>query len=34
MEKDMMAKETGCEVTLKLPAKGLTEQQVMDSLHK
>ena len=30
----MMAKETGCETNLILPAKGLTEEQVMESLHK
>lgn len=34
MEHDMMKKETGCEVNLTLPAKGFTEEQVMESLHK
>lgn len=30
----MMAKEEGCEINLTLPAKGLTEKQVMESLYK
>ncbi|GAA5814070.1 hypothetical protein MFLAVUS_007560 [Mucor flavus] len=34
MEKSMMSKEAGCEINLTLPAKGLSEKEVMDSLHK
>lgn len=30
----MMSKEAGCEINLTLPAKGLSEKEVMDSLHK
>ncbi|CAO3614694.1 unnamed protein product [Mucor fragilis] len=34
MEKSMMSKEVGLGSNLTLPAKGMTEQQVMESLHK
>ncbi|KAL0141067.1 pyridoxal phosphate-dependent transferase [Mucor lusitanicus] len=34
MEKSMMDKEVGLGSNLTLPAKGMTEQQVMESLHK
>jgi len=34
MEKSMMDKEVGLGSNLTLPAKGMTEQEVMDSLHK
>ncbi|KAI8638484.1 sphingosine-1-phosphate lyase [Parasitella parasitica] len=34
MEKSMMEKEEGLGANLTLPSKGLTEQQVMQSLHK
>jgi hypothetical protein len=34
MEKDMMAKETGSDINLVLPAKGLTHEEVMQSLQK
>lgn len=30
----MMSKEVGCDINLTLPAKGLSEEQVMESLHK
>lgn len=29
-----MSKEVGCEIHLKLPSKGLTEEEVMNSLQK
>jgi sphinganine-1-phosphate aldolase len=34
MEKSMMGKEVGLGTNLTLPAKGLTEQEVLESLHK
>lgn len=34
MEHSMMSKEVGCDINLTLPAHGLTEEQVMESLHK
>ncbi|KAI8973410.1 sphingosine-1-phosphate lyase [Mycotypha africana] len=34
MEKDIMSKETGLDSHLTLPSKGLTEEQVMENLHR
>ncbi|CEG67498.1 Putative Sphingosine-1-phosphate lyase [Rhizopus microsporus] len=34
MEHSIMSKEVGCEIHLKLPSKGLTEEEVMNSLQK
>jgi hypothetical protein len=34
MEHSMMSKEVGCPVHLTLPTKGLSEEEIMESLHK
>jgi sphinganine-1-phosphate aldolase len=34
MEHSMMSKEVGCDINLTLPANGLSEEQIMESLQK